>query len=218
MINKMKKKEFWYSSLFILIFIVTMVLFYWFFKSPYFYLVDTWVKKNVILYVTFLLFYKTIGVLFPPVPGGIVTLASIPFLGWFGAYVVDLIGSILGGIIAYFLGRKYGHPLLKRMFGESVAKKVENIKIKKDKEIEGVFVYKIALGSTIIEAVYYGAGFLKIGFKNFLIGSVLSHIAVGIPSFFVADNILNGRNIILTITLTFLGIIFLISTKGRYVE
>lgn len=214
----MKQKTFLYSSLFVIIFILTLVLFYLFFKSPYFQIVDIWIKKNIVLYVVSLFVYKSVGVLFPPIPGGLVTLASIPFLGWFGAYLVDLFGSTLGGIVAYYLGRKYGHPLLKKVLGEEMARKIEKIKIKKEREIEGVFIYKIALGSTVLEAVYYGAGFLKIGFKNFLIGSVLSHVAVGIPSFYLAENILNGQNVILTVALTLAGIIFIFSTKGRYIE
>ncbi|MEK7168873.1 MAG: VTT domain-containing protein [Patescibacteria group bacterium] len=214
----MQKKTFWYSSLFIIIFILTLVLFYWFFKSSYFLIVDTWVKANIILYVIYLFIFKTIGILFPPIPAGLVTMASIPFLGWFGAYSVDLLGSIAGGMIAYYLGRKYGHPLLLKILGEEITKKIEKIKIKKSREIEGIFVYRVALGSTILEAVYYGAGFLKIGFRNFLIGSILSHIVVGTPSFYLANNILNGQNIILTAILTMIGIIFIIFTKGRYFE
>lgn len=214
----MKKKTFWYSSLFVLIFIVTLVLFYWFFKSPYFLIVDVWIKKNIVLYIVSLFIYKSIGVLFPPIPAGLVTMASIPFLGWFGAYLVDFFGSIFGGMIAYYLGKKYGHPLLLRILGEEITRKIEKIRIKEEKEIEGIFIYRVALGSTILEAVYYGAGFLKVGFKNFLIGSVLSHIVVGIPSFFLANNIFNGQNIILTVTLTIIGIIFIIFTKGRYFE
>lgn len=214
----MKKKTFWYSSLFVLIFIATIAIFYWFFKSPYFLVVDAWIKQNIFLYVVSLFIYKSIGVLFPPIPAGLVTMASIPFLGWFWAYSVDFLGSIAGGIIAYYLGKNYGHPLLLKILGEEITKKIEKIKIKKEREVEGVFVYRVALGSTILEAVYYGAGFLKIGFRNFLIGSILSHIVIGVPTFFLANNILNGQNIVLTILLTVVGVMFIIFTKGRYFE
>lgn len=214
----MNKKSYIYSAFFIGIFIVTLVIFYWFFKSPYFLIVDNWVKENKMLYIVYLFIYKSVGILFPPIPAGLVTMASIPFLGWFTAYLVDFFGSIFGGSIAYFLGKKYGHPLLNKILGNELTRKIEKIKIKKDKEIESVFVYRIALGSTILEAIYYGAGFLKIGFKNFLIGSMLSHIVVGVPSFFLANNILNGQNIVLTIALTVVGIVFVLFTKGRYFE
>jgi uncharacterized membrane protein YdjX (TVP38/TMEM64 family) len=168
--------------------------------------------------VFFLFLYKSVGVLFPPIPAGLVTMASIPFLGWFGAYSVDLAGSLAGGMIAYFLGKKYGHPLLLKILGSDLTRKIEKVKVNRNREIEAVFMYRIALGSTILEAVYYGAGFLKIGFGNFLVGSLLSHILVGVPSFYLANNILQGSNIALTIILTVIGIIFVLYTKGRYFE
>lgn len=214
----MKKKTFWYSFLMVAIFAITLFLFYWFFKSPYFLVVDSWIKQNMVLYVFSLFVYKSIGVLFPPIPGGLVTMASIPFLGWLGAYLVDLFGSIFGGIIAYYLGKKYGHPLMLKILGEEVTKRIEKVKIKKNREIEGIFVYRVALGSTILEAVYYGAGYLKIGFKNFLIGSILSHVVVGVPTFFLANNIFNGQNVVLTVVLTILGVMFVLFTKARYFE
>lgn len=214
----MKKKTIYWSVLFVLIFVVTILGFYWFFKSVYYPIVDAWVKQNIFLYVTVLFIYKSIGVLFPPLPAGIITMASIPFLGWLGAYLVDFFGSLFGGMIAYYLGRKCGHPLLLKILGEDVTNKIEKIKIKKNREIEGIFVYRVALGSTILEAVYYGAGFLKVGFKNFLIGSILSHIVVGVPSFYLANNILNGSNIVLTIVLTIIGVLFVLFTKARYFE
>jgi uncharacterized membrane protein YdjX (TVP38/TMEM64 family) len=217
-IASMNKKTYFYTFLTFASFILIICGFYLFFKSPYFLVLDTWVKANIVTYVIFLFLYKTVGVLFPPVPGGIVTLASIPFLGWFNAYLIDFLGSICGGVIAYYLAKKYGHPLLLKIFGEDVATKIENIKVRKNREIEAVFMYRLALGSTILEAVYYGAGFIKIGFINFLVGSILSHTLVGVPTFFLANNILNGENIILTIAVTLIGIVFVLFTKGRYFE
>lgn len=214
----MKTKTYLYSVVLVLIFLATIIAFYWFSKSPYFLRVDTWIKANVVTYVIFLFLYKTVGVLFPPIPGGLVTLASIPFLGWINAYLIDFFGSFCGGIIAYYLAKKYGHPFLLKIFGEDIARKIENIKVKKNREIEAVFTYRLALGSTILEAVYYGAGFLKIGFRNFLIGSIISHTLVGVPTFFLASNILNGENIILTVLITIVGIVFVVFTKGRYFE
>src|SRR3989344_3025781 len=132
----MKRQTYFYSFIFILIFAITLIFFFWFFKSPYFFVVDGWIRQNIILYVFSLFIYKSVGVLFPPIPAGLVTLASIPFLGWFGAYLVDLVGSIFGGMIAYFLGKKYGHPLMVKILGEEITSKIEKVKIKKDKEIE----------------------------------------------------------------------------------
>ena len=214
----MKKESFRYWFMLIFIFVAFMTLAYWFFNSPYFSIVDNWIKTNTVLYVFALFIYKSIGVLFPPIPAGVVTLVSIPFLGWFGAYLVDMAGSIFGGMIAYWLGKRYGRKILEKLFDSSTVEKIANTKVKIGKEIEAVFMFRVLLGSTILEAVYYGAGFLKIPFGKFLIGATLSHIVVGVPSFLLANNIFSGKNIILTIVLSITALIFVIKTKGRYFE
>ena len=112
----MKKESIRYWFILIFIFVAFVFFAYWFFKSSYFPIVDAWIKTNIVLYVVALFIYKSIGVLFPPIPAGVVTLASIPFLGWFGAYMVDMAGSIFGGIIAYWLGKKYGKKILEKLF------------------------------------------------------------------------------------------------------
>jgi len=89
------------------------------------------VKTNIVLYVFALFIYKSLGVLFPPIPAGTLTLASIPFLGWFGAYLVDMAGSIFGGMFAYWLGRKYGRKMLEKIFNKSIVERVQMKKIDK---------------------------------------------------------------------------------------
>jgi len=177
--------------------------------------------SHLVLFTAFVIYlfsYKVISILWPPLTGGLATLAAIPFLGWLGAYLVDFVGSITGGIIAYFLGRKYSYKILRFLFDEGVIEKIKKIKVKKGKEIEAVFVYRLFFGSTILEVIYYGAGLLKIGFKNFLIGAAVSHMVVGIPSYYFAKNIIEGKNIILIIVSLALGIPFFIKFKKRHFE
>jgi len=213
-----KKESVWYWSVLTFIFVASMVLAYWFFKSSYFPTVDAWIKTNIVLYIFVLFIYKSIGVLFPPIPAGVVTLASIPFLGWFGAYLVDMAGSVAGGMVAYWLGKKYGKKILRKIFNEAIVEKIVKTKIKKGREIEAVFMFRVLLGSTILEAIYYGAGFLRVPFGKFLVGASLSHIVIGVPSFILANNIFSGKNLVLTITLSIVALIFVLKTKGRYFE
>jgi len=214
----MKNSSVWYSSVLVFVFIAFLILAYWFFRSAYFPIVDAWVKTNIVLYVVALFIYKSIGVLFPPLPAGLVTMASIPFLGWLNAYLVDMAGSIVGGAIAYWLGRKYGKKILEKIFTKEIVEKIVKTKVKNGREVEAVFMFRILLGSTILEAVYYGAGFLKIPFGKFLVGASLSHIAVGVPTFVLAENIFSGKNMLLTVALSVLALIFVLKTKGRYFE
>lgn len=179
---------------------------------------DSWIKRNMLLYIFALFVYKFIGVLFPPIPAGVITLASIPFLGWELSYLIDLAGSVFGGSLAYWLGSKYGKKVLVKVFNDEIVEKIANTRVKKGKEIEAVFMFRTLLGSTILEAVYYGAGFLKIPFGKFFVGATLSHIAIGVPSFVLANNIFSGKNFGLTVLLSVLALIFVYKTKGRYFE
>lgn len=206
------------TLLLILIFGITIVLYYLFFNSVYFQNFYNWTRTNLVLFVAVLFIVKVVALLYPPLSGGILTLGAIPFLGWPLAYAIDFIGSMIGGTMMYFLGRKYGYWLLNKLFDKKVVERVKRIKVRKNKEIEAVFVYRLLLGGTVIEIIYYGAGVLKINFWNFLVGSALSHILVGVPSFYLTGNILSGGNIFLIIVSLILLIVLFSRLKNRYFE
>lgn len=197
---------------------LSIALYYWFLNSEYFLPFDTWVRANLFAFVVYLFTFKIMSILWPPLTGGLATLASIPFLGWFNAYLIDLVGSLVGGAIAYTLGKNHGFKILEKLFDKELVKKVRKIKIKKGREIEALFIYRLFFGSTIVEIIYYGAGLLKIGFKNFLVGATLSHVVVGVPSYFFANNLIEGKNVLLVVLSLALGIPFFLKFKKRHFE
>lgn len=215
---QMKKNSPVFTILFIGLFVLTVIIFYWFLKSSYYLPFQVWISANKALYVSALFLIKSIGILWPPIPSGLLTMASIPFLGWQTAYLVDLSGSAVGGSVSYFLGKKYGLTFLKKIFDDKILDSIKNLKIKKGKEIEAVFVYRILLGTVIVEAIYYGGGLLKVNFPKFLVGAVLSHIVTGVPVFILAQNIFGGKNIVITTLLVVISGFFVYKTKGRYFE
>src|SRR3990170_6609663 len=173
MLKKIKLRN---TLIFIFVFLFSVFLYIAFLKSPYFSFMEGWISKNRLKYIFFLLIFKIISVLWPPLTGGVATLGSIPFLGWKLAYFVDFLGSMIGGVITYHLGKKYGYAILSKFFNEDVIEKIKKIKVKKKREIEAVFVYRILFGTTILEAIYYGAGVLNIRFSNFMLGAAFSHL------------------------------------------
>lgn len=214
----MKHKKYLSSLFLVLLTFGTIGIVIWFTKSPHFPLLNVWVQNNYTFYLTGLYLVKVIGIVWPPLSGGIFTVASIPFLGWKLAFIIDLLGSATGSVITYYLGFKYGYKFLKKVLGNKFVEKIKSLKIKKGKEIIAVFMYKIIFGNVIVEVIYYGAGVLKINFKKFLIGSLSAHVLTGIPSFYFANNIFSGQDVLVTLVLIVLGIIFVVKTKGRYFE
>lgn len=198
--------------------VISVSVYLWFITTPSFALFETWVQGNLVLFYVFLVLTKTLGVVWPPLPGNLFTLASIPFLGWFVAYTADFVGSMIGSSLAYFLGKKYGYTLINKIFSSDMEKKIKSINVKKHREIESVFILRMLGGGTIMEAVCYGAGLLNVQYKNFLIGSVLSHILFGVPMFFLTNQLLSTTNIFLTGIWIIFPILILWKVKGRYFE
>lgn len=214
----MKDKKYFNTLIFVFITLFTFFGMYLFIRSPYYQTVNIWIQSNLILYSFCIYLVKILGIVWPPISGGIFTVASIPFLGWKLAFLLDFLGSLTGGSIAYWLGKKYGYTFLSKIFGSDISEKIKKIKIKTGKEIEAIFMYKVLFGNLIIEVIYYGAGVLQINFSRFLIGSVLAHLLVGIPSFYLVNNIFSGKDAVITITLTLIAIFVVLKTKGRYFE
>jgi len=213
--SKIKLKN---TLLIVFITIVFLLLYSFFVKSLYFQRLDSWVKLNRGFFLLLLFLWKVVATVWPPLTGGLATLGAIPFIGWELAYLTDFSGSIAAGIIDYYLGRKYGVWILNKLFDEEVVEKIKKVKVKKAREIEAVFVYRVLFGSTIVEGIYYGAGVLGVSFKNFLIAAVFSHLTVGVPTFYLVRNILETRNIVLSVVSLLIAIPIFIKFRNRYFE
>ncbi len=199
----------------------SVIIYVWFIKSDHFSAFRMWSLSNVFLFSSVLVFLKIISIVWPPIPGGLITMSAIPLVGWEKAYFADLTGSILGSSITYFLGKKYGYKLLNHLFDEKVIEKIRKIKIKKSKELEAIFTLRILTGSLFMEAITYGAGVLKIGFSNFLIATVASHLLVGIPSYFLFAQISTtgfSQTWFVNVTLFAFAFFAMYKLKGRYFE
>lgn len=77
----------------VLVTVASIFVYYLFSKSIYFQIFFSWSRQNIGLFVIVLFLLKILGIVWPPLPGGVFTLAAIPFIGWFPAYLVDFAGS-----------------------------------------------------------------------------------------------------------------------------
>ncbi len=202
-----------------LLFLVVSVIGYAFFiRTQYFQNLLIWTQHNIILYCLLLLCLKIIGIVYAPIPGGLFTLGSIPLIGWKLAYLIDFVGSMIGASIAYFIGRKYGYVFLTKLFSKSTIEKIKAIKVRKYRETEAIFVLRILTGSSIVDAVCYAAGLLGIRYWNFILGSILSHLIVGILTYALLGNFLSLKNLSINFVVLILTIGILYRIKGRYFE
>ena len=156
--------------------IATIVLYLWFIQTPYFEIFNIWTRQNLFTFYISLLIAKILAIVWPPLPGSLFTFGAIPFIGWFQSYMIDLIGSLIGASIAYFLGKRFGYPFLKKIFNHDLVQKIQQIKIRKNREIESILIGRIAGAGNIMELVCYGAGVLRVRFSSFIIASFLANL------------------------------------------
>lgn len=203
------------SSIF---FIISFVAYSLFTRTPQFLSFYSWAQNNLLFFFLLLFLLKILGGVYPPLPGGLITIGAIPIIGWFPAYIIDFLGSTAGGTISYYLGHKYGLVFLRKFLDHGTVENIQKIKIKKDRELESMFVLRLLLGSTIIEAINYGAGLLRVKYSNFLMGSIASHIVYGIPTFLIGESLLKGQNTVVSLVTILIALLIFMKIKGRYFE
>lgn len=204
---------------FVLIFAVFVGSYIWFLDTKYFLALQATAQENFLSFIFLLFLVKTLSIVWPPLPGGLFTLGSIPLVGWEAAYFVDFAGSILGSTITFYLGKRYGLPLLKKLFDSSIIERINKIKVKNNRQTELVIVLRVFTGSIFMEAITYGAGILKLRYSSFLVGSVVSHVVVGVPTYYFAEQaLISPTNLVGSGIVLILVFYVLYKVKGRYFE
>lgn len=202
--------------LFISVAVITFTGYVWLLKQPFFQGFIEWAQQNFILYISILVLAKVLSIVWPPLPGTLLTLGSIPVIGWLHAYLADMVGGLAGASLAYYLGRKYGRSFLKKIFDEKTIAKIYRIKIVKNKELEAIFFIRLFTG-LVSEAISYGSGLLGIKYRNFFLATVLVYLLF-VPLFYLAGDIFRGKNIVpYAIVILGIGTLFY-KLRGRYFE
>lgn len=213
----MKLRSYRQIIILILFTVVTLAGYLWFLHSPYFESFSDWARSNFLLFFSTLVLIKIIGIVWPPISGGLLTLGSIPVIGWFPAYFADFLGSMIGSSIAYFIAKRWGLSFMSKIFDPETIHKVQQVKIRPGRELEMVFLARV-FGGTIVEVICYGAGLLRVRFSRYFVASVLSHMAVGIPAYYFAGDIIAGRNILINLIFALILIGLFMFARHRYVE
>ncbi len=196
---------------------VTLAAYLLFLRSPYFDQFSSWAQNNFILFFVILVVIKVAGIVWPPINGGLLTLGSIPVIGWWQAYLADLIGSTIGSTIAYYIAKRWGLSFMRKIFDEETIAHVQKIKIKPKKEFEAIFLSRI-FGGSIVEIVCYGAGLLNVRFSRYLPASIISHAVVGIPFYFFAGDLIAGRNFLINGTFAVILVLLFMFARHRYID
>lgn len=213
----MKIKGYKHLITLVALFGITLGAYLWFAYSPYYALFVVWAQANPLIFYPTLLFSKAAGIVWPPFPGGVLTIGSVYIVGWWQAYLVDITGSMIGSVIAYYIAKKWGRGFVAKILDEKTIAKIDNIRVKPGREFEAIFLFRV-FGGTVVEIVVYAAGLLKVPFKKFLVASIFSHMVTGVPLFYFADAALRRENIYINIILLTIAVMLFIKLRKRYFE
>lgn len=161
---------------------------------------------------------KAASIVYPPLPGIILTLAMIPVLGWRMAYAVDLVGSLLGVTVAYWLGYKYGEKIICWVAGEKLLVKIKAVKLKPGNQFEAAFVLRTASGGTLSDVLAWGASLIGLKYWPYFFGHLANHLLVTLPIFLLLGFSIKLQSWLIAVSVMILAWWLIWKFKGRYFE
>ena len=176
------------------------------------------VQKNLFVYLVSLFLIKIVSIIYPPLPGVAFTIASIPFIGWQIAYIIDIVGSIAGATAAYHLGKRYGFPILVRVAGRVIADRVVRIKLKQRNQFEAAIFLRLASGGLLSDGMAWGASLIGFRYPTFIAGYTVSHIITTMPIFYFVSASISFNSWVVVALAAISAWIVIYKLKGRYFE
>ncbi len=142
------------------------------------------VHTNYILVVVGAILFKTMGTMYPPLNGQALTILLIPLIGWLPAYIIDLVGNMVGVVISFLLGKKYGKRLIRKITGEKIFNKITGYQIKSENQIRSVVLLRLA-SFGLSDLLAWFASLMGVQFKPLVIGSLINHPLMYLPIYFL---------------------------------
>ena len=123
-------------------------------------------KGGVFAPIIFVLI-QIVQVVIPLIPGGISQGVGVLVFGPLWGFVYNYIGIVIGSIIVFFIARKYGMSLIKRMFKKELIDKYIGW-LNKGKKFEKFFALAIFFPIAPDDFLCYLAGVTKMSAKTYI--------------------------------------------------
>ncbi len=202
----------------ILVIVLSVLSYNWATNQPLTEYIAWFAETHTYALIALLVLIKIIGLVWPPVPGGIATVLAIPFIGWQMAYLIDLVGTIIGAVLCYLIAKKWGYSLLSHIFDTATLEKIASAQVTENRQAEFGFTMTILSRLVMTEISFYAAGILRLNFWKFMLGAVGSHVLLTLPSYYFAKTVLETTSP----ASFFVGLLLLIPlvfiVKKRYFE
>lgn len=141
------------------------------------------------------LFLMVMQSLIAPIPSELILLSGTIIFGFGWGVVLGVIGSLLSGVITYYVSNKGGRSLLEAA-GEKVSIAQKMI-LMMDEWIEKWGIWAIIVGRAVplimFDPVSYAAGISNVKFKQYTIATFIGSIPRAIFYAFLGRNLLGGH-------------------------
>lgn len=165
--------------------------------------------EHVFSGAVFLVAIRSLAMVIPAIPGGMIAFATIPVFGWLVAFICNTLGIVIGASIAFWLARVYREPLVTRF---ASLNKINRI----GKQVSGKrqFMTLVAFRLftvPVVDISSYVVGLTKIDYKKFLLATFLATLPT-ITTFYFGEEVYKrifGKNL-------FVGIIAMLIIGSIY--
>lgn len=153
--------------------------------------VRDWIKGLGIWGILLILGIQILQVMIAFLPGEPIEVLSGMLYGGFGGLVICLVGCALASMLTFSLTRRYGVPLIKRVFGEE---KLSSLAfLQNTKRLETILFLLFLIPGTPKDILNYVAGLSMIKLSAFLAISMLARLPSLSGSTFAGANFMNGN-------------------------
>ncbi len=155
-----------------LVIVILALVVFFLFIHPYQHEIAQFCKQYPVIAPLILILWRFVGVVIPPIPGGILAYTLIPILGWFWTFFYSAIGLLAGACVSFFIARKYREPVVKHFVSLQSLQKWES-RLSGNTELWGFILLRMTT-QPIMDFMSYLAGLSKLSFWKFFIATVIS--------------------------------------------
>ena len=155
-----------------------------------------------------LIFMQALQVIFFVIPGQVITIIGGYLFGILKGTIYSFVGTMIGSIFVFYLGRTYGRPYVEKKFNKKELEKFDNYLNKKGKI--GLFVSRLIPLFLPNDLISFAASLTKISYKDYIIisasGFFLSILLLTLLGYKISEGTTPSSLIIMSV----LGILVLI--------
>jgi len=155
---------------------------------------------------------RSLGVIFPPIPGIILDAVGIYFFGWKLGFVYAEIGVVGGAMVAFLIARRCREPVVRRFVTLQKLHAWEDT-VSERKKFWSLVGLRLITGPLLFDYVNYVAGLTKINPLKFLVTTIIGSLPVMIPIYYFGDKLLSHS---IYLIITFITVVLIIALAQKW--